>query len=461
MSRLFGTDGVRGVANDELTPELAYCIGRAGAVVISETCERRPACFLVGRDTRASGEMLECALVAGILSTGCSVRRVGVMTTPAISSLISPMNCEGGFVISASHNPFQYNGIKVFSPDGCKLPDPLEDEIERTMKRMSLKDDLPRARDFKVGRLIEDAVAADLYVKRVREMFRGVDLSGMKLVLDCANGAAGRLAPRVLRELGAYVEVINCDPDGFNINAGCGSTSPLALSSAVVQSGADAGIAYDGDGDRAIGVDERGRIVDGDQIMAIFADYMLDRDLLNGNAVAATVLSNLGLELWLRERGVTLERTLVGDKYVFQRMVEKGLNLGGEQSGHIILRDYANTGDGIITSVQLARIMIESRRRLSELASVIQKVPQVAVNVPVPNDLRHKLLKHEEMDELKAMAAGRLGSNGRVVVRGSGTEPVIRVLVEANPRELAEEVADGLVSGISELADRLSAHSIR
>lgn len=443
---------MRGVANLELTPELAYCIGRAGAVVVSEG---EPACFLVGRDTRASGEMLECAVIAGILSTGCSVRRAGIMPTPAISSLISPIGCEGGFVISASHNPFQYNGIKIFSPEGYKLPDPLEDAVERLMKKMSLKDDLPRAKDFAIGRLHEDTEAANLYVERVKKMFKGVDLSGLKLVLDCANGATTKLAPRVLSDLGAEVTVINGEPDGFNINAGCGSTSPSALSQAVRNIGADAGIAYDGDGDRAIAVDERGQIVDGDQIMAIFAEYMLERNLLKGGAIAATVVSNFGLELWLKERGIALERTPVGDKYVFQRMLERGLNLGGEQSGHIILRDYANTGDGIITSVQLARVMIESQRSLSELAGIIQRVPQVTVNVPVENGLRHNLLKHEATTRLKAMAAMRLGSKGRVVVRGSGTEPVVRVLVEANSLELAREVADELAKGISELAGKL------
>lgn len=453
MSRLFGTDGVRGVANDELTPELAFCIGRAGAAVVSGN---EPACFLVGRDTRASGEMLECAVIAGILSTGCSVRRVGIMPTPAISYLVPATGCAGGFVVSASHNPFQYNGIKILSPDGCKLADEVEDKIEAVMMRMRLKDDLPRGTQFAVGRLLEAGEAARLYMERVIGLFGEGCLSGLRVVLDCAHGAAYRIAPEVFRRLGADVQVINAEPDGFNINHRCGSTSPAGLSEAVVLCGAQLGVAYDGDGDRAIAVDEKGNIIDGDQIMAIFADYMARNGTLKGGAVAATVLSNLGLEMMLAERGIRLERTPVGDRYVFQRMAEMGLNLGGEQSGHIILRDFASTGDGLITSVYLAWLMKKQGASLSELAAVMEKVPQVALNVPVhDHNLRQRLLKHWKLEELKAWAQERLGTDGRVVVRGSGTEPVIRLLVECKHASLAKEVAEELRQGITRLASEL------
>ncbi|MGB9866375.1 MAG: phosphoglucosamine mutase [Bacillota bacterium] len=450
MSRLFGTDGVRGIANDELTPELAYCIGRAGAAVASG---REPACFLVGRDTRASGEMLECAVIAGILSTGCWVRRVGVVTTPALSYLVSKTGCSGGFVVSASHNPFQYNGIKILSPEGCKLPDEMEDKIEAAMMKMRLKDDLPRGTQFAVGRLLEDNQAVRLYVQRVVEVFGEGCLSGLRVVLDCAHGATYQIAPEVFRLLGAEVTVINAQPDGFNINHNCGSTAPKGLSQAVVSTGAQLGIAYDGDGDRAIAVDEQGNIVDGDQIMAIFADYMAHNGSLKGGAVAATVLSNLGLEIMLAQRGIRLVRTPVGDKHVFQRMVDLGLNLGGEQSGHIILRDFATTGDGLITSAYLAWLMKLKGASLSELARIMEKVPQVALNVVLQDHgLRQKVLKHPKLEELKAKAQERLGADGRVVVRGSGTEPVIRVLVECRDGSLAGEVAEELRQGINQLA---------
>jgi phosphoglucosamine mutase len=437
MPRLFGTDGVRGVANAELTVDLAVALGRAGASVLARRAGRRPR-MLIGRDPRRSGDLLEAALTAGAMSVGADVLRLGVATTPSVAHLVRVLDVDAGAVISASHNPAEYNGIKFFSRDGYKLPDALEDEIEALLPSAA---GLPRPAGADLGFAEERAGELARYV----DFIAGVagDLGGLRVVCDCANGAASQLAPAALAQAGARVEAIMASPDGLNINEGCGSLHPERLGRAVVATGAQVGFAFDGDADRLIAVDERGAVADGDALMAALGCHLLARGELPGNTVVATVMSNLGLELCLRERGGRLVRTRVGDRYVLEAMRSGGHALGGEQSGHIIFLRHHTTGDGLLTAVMVARLMRDTGRPLSELTGVMPRLPQVLQNVRV----RHKeaLAGNASVAAAIAAAEGTLGDRGRVLVRPSGTEPLIRVMVEGEDdgvvRRTAEEIA--------------------
>ncbi len=445
MARLFGTDGVRGVANSELTPELAYRLGRAGAFVLTRK-SKRPT-VLVGRDPRISGDLLESALVAGLCSIGADARCLGVVTTPGVAYLSRVTAADAGVMISASHNPVADNGIKFFDGSGFKLPDATEDEIEGLVKAEAAADQLPRPTGAGVGRVFRDEAEVERYVDYLVEVGGGEgSLAGVKVAVDCANGAASRIAPRALQRLGARVTAINAQPDGLNINVRCGSTHPDAMARAVREMGVDMGVAYDGDADRVIAADAAGNIVDGDGILAILAGDMMARKALPGKAIVATVMSNFGLEHALARVGTEVHRTRVGDRYVLEALRERGLALGGEQSGHIIMLDHNTTGDGVITSIELLGVVKRTGRPLADLASVMTRFPQVLVNVRVKD--RRAFEKSETVAKAVRAAEAELGRDGRVVVRPSGTEPVVRVMVEALDEKRAHQVVDSLAAVI-------------
>ncbi|MCF6096061.1 phosphoglucosamine mutase [Thermovorax subterraneus] len=440
--RLFGTDGVRGIANKELTPLLAFKLGRAGAYVLSEN-NRKPT-VVVGKDTRISGDMLEAALIAGICSTGANVVKVGIVPTPAVAYLTRHFGADAGVVISASHNPVEYNGIKFFNSEGFKLPDAMEDEIE------ALLDDCDDRIKSPIGPEVGKAFSED-GIRTYAEFIKSIanrEFKGIKIAMDCANGAAYKVAPLIFRELGAEVFVINDCPDGCNINVNCGSTNPDVISQFVRDVKADVGLSFDGDADRLIACDEKGQVVDGDHIMAINADYMKSRGILKNDTVVATVMSNMGFEVALKNRGIKTLRTKVGDRYVLEEMLKGSYNLGGEQSGHIIFLDHNTTGDGILTAVKLLSVMEESAKPLSELKNIMKVYPQVLVNVKVKDKsgyIENRKVK-EAIEETEAL----LGENGRVVVRPSGTEPLIRVMVEGEDEKIINELALRLADVIRE-----------
>lgn len=423
MGKYFGTDGVRGVANKELTPELAYRLGRVGAYILAK--DKQKPTILIGRDTRISGEMLENAMIAGILSIGANVIRLGVISTPGVAYLTRVMNADAGVMISASHNPVEDNGIKFFGPDGFKLSDETELEIEELL--IQENDELPRPVGKEVGRVTDRYDAKRDYISFLKETVSN-NLEGLTVVLDTANGAAFEIAPVIFEELGAKVIAINNNPNGVNINDNCGSTHPEALIDAVISAKADLGLAYDGDADRLIAVDEKGQIVDGDYIMLICALYLRETGRLKGNTVVSTVMSNMGFYKGLENNGIKSLQTKVGDRYVMEEMRERGLNFGGEQSGHIIYLDYNTTGDGILTSLLLVNVIKEKNQSLSELATIMTKYPQILENVRVldKNEFFNNLAINSAISSVEA----ELNNNGRVLVRPSGTEPLIRVMLE-------------------------------
>lgn len=423
MGVLFGTDGVRGVANIDLTPELAFKLGRAGAEVLRRQA-RHPR-IIIGRDTRLSGDMLEAALTAGICSVGADVLKVGIIPTPGVAYLTRVMGVEAGIVISASHNPVEDNGIKFFGSNGYKLPDEIEAEIESLV--LSENDELRRARGEEVGRVYEVPRAVDQYVEFLKST-APVDLSGLLIVVDGANGAAYEVAPRVLRELGAEVIAINCQPNGVNINAGCGSIYPDVLREAVIEHRADLGFSHDGDADRVIAVDAAGNLVDGDHIMVICGLQRKRQGCLPQNTVVATVMSNMGMRLALQQEGVRVLETKVGDRYVLEEMLRSGATLGGEQSGHVIFLEHNTTGDGVLTALQLLKVMRETGKPLHELAAQMVRLPQVLVNVRVRD--KSALENCLPVQEAIAQAQKQLEGRGRVLVRPSGTEPLVRVMAE-------------------------------
>lgn len=428
---LFGTDGIRGVANETLTWDTAFKLGRAVGIYLAGG---RKVC--VGKDTRASGDMLEASLVAGITSTGTDVVTLGVITTPGLSYLVRKLGFGAGVMISASHNPAQYNGLKVFGPDGKKIPDETEEFISRFILEGPDRGPWPTGRN--IGRVMEGSSFVDQYVEFLCRI-PAHRLSGLRVALDAANGSTSRIARMVWEALSADVSVYNCEPDGHNINDGCGSTHIDTLMSYVAGSHFDAGFAYDGDGDRCVGVDERGQEADGDRLIAILALDMAERGALAKNTVVGTVMSNLGLELCLRRRGLDLVRTPVGDRFVLERMEREGFNLGGEQSGHIIVRDILPAGDGLVTSLLVADIMVSKGKSLSELGSVMEKVPQVLVNVPASNP--RAVVELESVQAAVLSVQKDLGDEGRVIVRPSGTEPVVRIMVEAtDPDKVARSI---------------------
>lgn len=440
--KLFGTDGVRGEANVVLTAELAYQLGRAAAFVLKrDGLPDKELAMVIGKDTRISGDMLEASLIAGICSTGVNVYQAGVIPTPAVAVLTRMLNCMAGVVISASHNPYQDNGIKFFSPLGTKLPDEIERAIEDVIANGL--EGVPTPSGAEVGRVIPYDEAADKYAHFIQSKVDG-DFHGIRVVADCANGAASYIAPKLLRSLGADVVAISCKPDGININDGCGSTHLEQLRKAVVREEADLGIAYDGDADRLLAVDEEGNVVDGDKLLLIFGSYLDKEGLLKENTIVITVMSNLGLKVACKERGIQTLETAVGDRYVIEGMKESGAVLGGEQSGHIVFGMDNTTGDGILSSVKLLQILKQSKRKLSALANEMEQYPQILINVPVKQKQGW-----ENKAEIKAAidkAEAELGDTGRVLVRASGTENLLRVMVEGKKQEqierLANEIAD-------------------
>lgn len=439
MGKYFGTDGVRGVANRELTPELAFRLGRCGAYVLTKgkQCPK----IVIGRDTRLSGEMLEASLMAGILSMGCHVVRIGVVTTPGVAFLTRYLQADAGVMISASHNPFEDNGIKFFGADGFKLLDEVEAEIEQLLDMD--EDQLPRPAGDQIGRVTDDHDAVKAYLDHLKSTI-DTDLCGIDIVVDCANGAAYELAPHLLRDLGADVTAISVNPDGININVECGSTHPERLQQEVVKRRAHLGLAFDGDADRLIAVDEKGKLVDGDMIMSICAGYLKEKGELNKNTVVTTVMSNIGFFKAMDEMGIQAERTKVGDRYVMERMRADGYNLGGEQSGHIIFLDHNTTGDGMLTAIQLLRVVKDKAQTLSDLAGLMKQYPQVLVNVRVKSKAGWE--QNEAIQAVIREVEGLLGNDGRVLVRPSGTEPLIRVMAEGpdeqTVKNYVEKIAD-------------------
>jgi phosphoglucosamine mutase len=444
VGRLFGTDGVRGTANREVTAELALGLAVAAAHVLGEVgafAGHRPRA-VVGRDPRASGEFLAAAVVAGLASAGVDVDDAGVLPTPAVAGLVADTGADLGVMLSASHNPMPDNGIKFFAKGGHKLPDEVEDDIERRMG-----EDWERPVGAAVGRVRPLADAADRYVARLLASLPN-RLDGLKVVVDCAHGAASTAAPRVLREAGAEVVVVGAEPDGLNINDGYGSTHLGPLKEAVVASGADAGIAHDGDADRCLAVDAAGREVDGDQIMGVLAVAFRERGALREDTLVTTVMSNLGLRLAMDREGIRTVQTAVGDRYVLEEMRRGGYALGGEQSGHVVMLEHATTGDGVLTGLHLLARVAQTGRSLADLASLVQRLPQVLVNVPGVDKARAS--RDAELAAAVAAAEADLGETGRVLLRPSGTEPLVRVMVEAADTDRARRVADHLAGVVKE-----------
>lgn len=438
MARLFGTDGVRGIANQQLTSTFAYDLGRAGAYCLSP--EIRKGRILVAKDTRASGDMLESAMVAGILSVGAEAVVTCTLPTSAVAYLTRVMHYDAGIMISASHNTVEYNGIKFFNSDGYKLPDEIEDQIEATL-RSGCKD-VPQPTGTQIGRRVRLKKAAPEYIEYIVGT-TDVEFDSLKVVLDCANGAASEVAPWIFKMLGAEVLPYYNMPDGNNINDGCGSTHPEQLSRLVSEIGADVGLAFDGDADRLIAVDEHGNIVDGDKIMAICALDMKNRRVLRDNMAVGTIMSNMGMEMTLRRNGIQFIRTDVGDRYVLEAMLEHGYNLGGEQSGHIIFLDENTTGDGILSGVQLLSVMKREGKPLSRLAKQVDIYPQVLVNARVAEDKKHHFDEDEEIAAAIRETQRQFGNEGRVLIRASGTEPLVRVMIEGkNKREISARAVE-------------------
>ena len=437
MARLFGTDGVRGVANTELTPELAMALGKAGACVLTEP-GKRPL-ILIAKDTRISGDMLEDAISAGILSMGGDVIKAGVLPTPGVAYLVRKLHADAGVVISASHNPYEYNGIKFFNSEGFKLDDALEDEIEAMV---SGKTEMPAGPSGSgLGRIRHgEKPAAEIYGEFVRST-AGVRLDGMKLVLDCANGAASAIAEDVFAALGADVTVICNEPDGININDGCGSTHTEKLCRKVIEEKADIGLAFDGDADRLIAVDETGTPVDGDRVISICAKLLQEEGTLKNDTVTVTVMSNLGFHKRAEELGMKVDITAVGDRYVLESMRKTGCVIGGEQSGHIIFLQHSTTGDGMIAALQLLRACVRSGRPLSELAAEMTIYPQVLKNAKVKNENKYNYMNDAEVRAAIEAAEKKMAGEGRVLIRPSGTEPLVRVMLEGSDTDKIENLA--------------------
>lgn len=448
MGKLFGTDGARGVAGKDLTPELAMQIGRAAAAVLAGKTQHRPR-FIIGKDTRISGDMLESALAAGLCSVGADVELLGVIPTPAVAHLVRKYGADAGVVISASHNPVEFNGIKLFGGEGYKLPDEVEEEIEHHVFNNGAELTLCTGTAIGTVRRVDTALSdyVDYLAKAI-----GADLTGLNIAIDCANGAASEAAGLLFPCLGAACRFIGTDPDGGNINEGCGSTHLDKLAKYVVDNGLDCGVAFDGDADRCLAVDERGELIDGDQIMAACGLDMKRKGKLPGNAVVATVMSNLGLHLFAKEHGMDLECTSVGDRNVLERMLEKGYAIGGEQSGHMIFLEHATTGDGQLTALQVLALLKESGKRASEVFGICQRYPQVLINIPVAdNDRKKAVMASQALADAVAAEEEKLAGEGRVLVRPSGTEALMRVMVEARDQDTAQAAAQRLADQIAAL----------
>ncbi len=442
MSRLFGTDGVRGVANKELTPLLAMQLGQAGASVLTKETSHKPT-IMVGCDTRISGDMLANALMAGVCSVGANAVYVGVVPTPAVAYLTRKNHMDAGVVISASHNPVEFNGIKFFDANGYKLPDAMEDEIEAIIKN-DMKD-LAFPTGTEIGSITYRTDAREDYVKHATEVIP-VDLHGMKIVADCAEGASYYTSVEALKLLGADVVAIHNNPDGTNINAGCGSTHMEELMERVKAEKADVGLAFDGDADRLLAVDEKGNKVDGDQIMGIVGNYLKEQKKLKKDTIVATVMSNLGFFLMGEKQGIHMEQTKVGDRYVLERMRQIGANLGGEQSGHVIFLDENTTGDGLLSALHLLQVLVDTKKPLSELATIMEVLPQALVNAKVPNDKKNSYMENPQIADAIDALTKKFAGEGRVLIRPSGTEPLVRVMIEGRDQNRIQEEAEKLAT---------------
>ena len=443
MGRLFGTDGARGIANTEISCELAMKIGRATAMVLSEENKNKKLKVLVGTDTRQSADMLSSAISAGLCSVGCDVLLLGVVPTPAVAFLVKEYSYDAGVMISASHNPCEYNGIKIFRSNGYKLPDAMEDKIEAIILDEILPPPLKVGAE--VGSITSGKNAIKDYIHHIERTAIG-HFYGMRIAIDCANGSASVTANELFRRLGAECTVINCKPDGENINRNCGSTHIEVLQKYVAENGFDLGFAFDGDADRLLCVDHEGNLVDGDKIIAICAKHMKDEGRLNANTAVVTVMSNMGLFEYLRKNNINCEKTKVGDRYVLEKMLECGYHIGGEQSGHVIFLDYATTGDGQVTAVQLLNVIRTTGKTLKELADEIEIFPQVLKNVRVSALGKLRLFEDKDIQLAIEEAEKELGDTGRVLVRASGTEPLVRVMLEGRDNEqinrLATQIAE-------------------
>ncbi len=447
MAGLFGTDGVRGVANEELTPLLAMQLGQAGAFVLTKENAHKPT-IMVGCDTRISGDMLANALMAGACSVGANCVYVGVIPTPAVAYLTRKYKVDAGVVISASHNPVEFNGIKFFDGNGYKLPDALEEEIEALIKNNMQGVKFPIGPG--VGKIKYRTDAKEEYVNHAIQSVR-VDLTGLKIVVDCAEGASFYTSVEALKELGGQVVAIHNNPDGTNINANCGSTHMEELQARVVFEKAQIGLAFDGDADRLLAVDENGKVVDGDQIMAIVGNYMKEKGKLNGDTIVATVMSNLGFFLMGKDNGITIEKTKVGDRYVLERMKEIGASLGGEQSGQVIFLDENTTGDGLLSALHLLEVMVETGKRLSELANIMEVLPQALVNAKVANHRKDKYMEFQEIVDAINKLEEKYAGAGRVLIRPSGTEPLVRVMIEGKDIQVIRKDASDLAKLIQDI----------
>lgn len=447
MARMFGTDGVRGVAGSELTIELATKLGQAGAYVLTKEKSHQPT-IIVGCDTRISGGMLANALMAGICSVGANAVYVGVLPTPAVAYLTRKHKVDAGVVISASHNPMEFNGIKFFNGEGYKLSDALEDEIEELINNDMKDVVLPIGSG--VGRIDYRFDIREEYVRFIEKCVP-IDLKGMKIVVDCAEGASYYTSVKALKDLGAEVVALHVSPDGTNINANCGSTHMEELRARVVYEKANVGLAFDGDADRMLAVDELGNMVDGDQLMAICGNHMKEQGTLKKNTIVATVMSNLGMFLMAEREGIHIEKTKVGDRYVLENMRENGYNIGGEQSGHIIFLDENTTGDGLLSALHLLQVMVETGKKLSELASIMEVLPQALVNAKVPNHKKEHFAEYAEIAEAIEAVEKKFAGEGRVLIRPSGTEPLVRVMIEGKDQKLIEEEAKKLAELITNI----------
>lgn len=447
MARMFGTDGVRGVAGTELSIELATKLGQAGACVLTKEKSHQPT-IIVGCDTRISGGMLANALMAGICSVGANAIYIGVAPTPAIAYLTRKHKVDAGVVISASHNPMEFNGIKFFNGDGYKLSDELEDEIEALIKNNMEDIEFPTGSG--IGRVDYRFDIVDEYVEFEKETVP-VDLSGLKIVIDCAEGASSYTSVKALKDLGADLIAIHTEPDGTNINADCGSTHMDELKARVVSEKADVGIAFDGDADRMLAVDENGKMVDGDEIMAICGNYLKSKGRLAKDTIVVTVMTNLGFSIMGKEQDINIEKTKVGDRYVLENMKANGYNLGGEQSGHVIFLDDNTTGDGLLSALHLLQVMVDTGKPLSELAKVMEVLPQALVNAKVPNNKKESYMEYSDIAEAIAELEKKFAGEGRVLIRPSGTEPLVRVMIEGKDQKVIDEEAHKLAELITKV----------
>jgi len=440
MGRLFGTDGVRGVANTELTGELAYALGRAGAYVLTKETKQAPR-ILVGMDTRISGDMLESALVAGICSVGAHAVLVGIVPTPAVAHLVQKYKLDAGVVISASHNPVEYNGIKFFDGEGYKLRDELENEIDDIIKNRLEELPKPTGKDIGTKSIAEDAI--EDYMAFLQQTTDST-FEGIQVAIDCANGASYKVAPITLLNLKANLFIIHNDPDGTNINENCGSTHMKELCELVKENNADVGFAFDGDADRCLAVDEKGNLIDGDKILAICGSYMKQKGTLRNDTIVGTVMSNLGLTMMGNAHGISIIQANVGDRYVLEQMMENNYNLGGEQSGHVIFLDHNTTGDGVLTAIQFLTVMKETGKKASELAALMETMPQVLVNARVDNQKKNKYMEVDAIKEAIAVLNEKFVGEGRVLIRTSGTEPLVRVMIEGKDLIVMQTEAEKL-----------------